>query len=247
MESPENTPQPNPNLHEELVRYHNASKMDLNPGSKEESDYLAWEQSYNAREKKINEYKEKHVQCTTPGEQGHEIVVAGAVERIKEIIDILDSIQLKKSVENDPQQVSLLEQKKHQAKNLIHRLLENDVVDYVSLVRAYNVARIDVQNKDLTPQEFEDYNERRRIKHDSLISSLTIISRFITQNFGTMSEEDLDLYEEHEEENNRDFLEVERTQLPPNVICPDYIDMSIREEITDWALDVSRSLANINF
>lgn len=232
----------NNSYHKELMRYHHASVYDYQPGSEEEQRLLDWERSYAKKEEKINKYK---VEMGGSEEGLGEIQVAESVERIKEILTCIDSVTLEPEYVHDPEQVKLLQLKKQQAKELIQDLLQRDVVEYVSCVREYNKARVDVQQQSMDIDTFISYDNRRTIKHNALIDRIRIVSRFIRNNFGELTDEELDDYEEQLESRGETYLHVQRIVLPRNVICPDYINLTIREEITDWALDIHRSLAEL--
>ena len=125
--------------------------------------------------------------------------------------------------------------------------MTKELPDYVTLIRSFDKARIVVQAKEMSAEEFKEFDERRAIKHNALMSSINIINRFLSQKFGVMSEDDLDEYEEKEEKAGRKIAYVKRVKLSKNIICPDYIDISNREDITDWAIDISRSLHEFSF
>lgn len=165
----------------------------------------------------------------------------------KGAIDLINNVKLSKDFVDDKEQVVILEEKKEKMKNLVASVL-NKVNEYLGSI--YQVAKLKKRDKNKIEQEdylseFERLDQARRIKHDVLISEISILNRFISFNFSKLEQEIIEEWEDREESQGRTVLYVERIDLPKNVICPDYIDMEDRKQIMDWAIKISESITDL--
>lgn len=172
-------------------------------------------------------------------------------KHLENIIDVIDQIQVDKNnklFSPDFNQVSLSEKKKADAKNLILDVV-NQIDSYVKAIQEMKNLKGTLGTNEgegsIYRKDMENIDRKRRLSHNALISSINAANRFISRNFGKINEELIEEWEEVEEKAGRKILYVKRIQFPPNIICTDNIDLSDRNQIKDWAMQLSKVTSEI--
>lgn len=160
------------------------------------------------------------------------------VDRIDNVLDTIEKVQLNTSVKDDEeQQQTLLNQRKALSVSMIRDLYDR-VFDYYNSVFASDESRrksvVDVDS--IVQNIIQEKDAHRRVVHDALISTLHATIRFIRGNFAEMSEESLELWEETQEEMDIPILDVNRVRLPSNVFLPEGADINNRVHVAQWAI-----------
>ena len=165
---------------------------------------------------------------------------------LQNVISLIDNLQVSDLFKGDETEEELLQQKKNQAKRLILDVLTK-AADYLNSVQAMDAVKLskDDLDSDAYRKQLENSEDFRQRSHDALIANVNIANRFIFQNFGKIEEELQEEWEDKEEEAGRKIPHAKRVDFPPNGICTDRIDIKDRKEIAVWALQISRSLAEI--
>ncbi|MFC1678273.1 DUF3232 domain-containing protein [Patescibacteria group bacterium] len=202
------------------------SGVTLKPGDKKFDDYQKLLEK-EGRDKKIGE---------TSKIEDHLISLIAAI----------NNINLISSQRTNKKQLMQLEVKKQQAKELILDTLYK-VEEYIGIIKELEEIKIHKDNQDqkIYREKLENMDLRRELKHNALMSSINIANRFIANNFGIINEERLEEWLDTEEQANRPILDIKRVELPPNIICVDTINLSDRHQVTEWAIQLSNSLAKL--
>jgi hypothetical protein len=167
-------------------------------------------------------------------------------KHIENLISRINSLEVNSLYKNDEEQIKLLKQRKLQSKNLIGDVLKKAEEYLETIRRMYNISikKDEMEGYDYR-KELENADMVRRNSHDALIADINIANRFISKNFGKISEEAIEEWEETEENAGRKVLHAKRIELPPNVICVDNVNLNDRKSITDWAIQISQSLSEM--
>ena len=217
--------------HEQFRALHNQKTGDFNP----ETGVLYDQQSEKFKD--VVTFKEKERVEKEVGPVGK------LEEKVKKVLNKLDSAKLLPEAQNDLNQQKLLQEKVKIAKGLLQEVLAS-VGEYVDSIKEMGETKADIGS--------DDFKERlavsdgyRRMKHNKLIDSINITNRFISNTFGNISEPQLDNYLRKEKSDNRPVVMVERMNLPKNIFLPDYIDTNRREQVMDWAIAIESELSKI--
>lgn len=77
------------------------------------------------------------------------------------------------------------------------------------------------------------------------MSDINIANRFIMKNFGKASEEQIEIWKDEELKAGRQFLKAKRVDFPGEVICPDDVDLSDRNQVRKWAIQIESDLSEL--
>lgn len=221
-------------IHEGIKKFHDQKTPDFNT----ETGVV-----YGSGEKghiKHQLYKESVDREKTVGETSElEDIIARSVL-------ILKNIDLNPESNNDEEQIELLEKRKKFALRKVSSLLE-DVNQYVIAINALDTVK--QQREDINQEDYLSQLERadkyRKQRHDSLIQSVHSTISYIQYNFGKISEQALEKWEEAQEEKGFPILDVRRAEFSSKVIYPEGIDLHNRKHITAWAVQLALSLGQL--
>jgi len=162
---------------------------------------------------------------------------------VKEILRQIDSIQLFKA---NKKEQKILEQQKQEAKDNIKRLLKS-ALEYVKSIDRVQQTQINRDKMDLNAyqQSLLEADKRRRLAHNALFDQAARTALYINLHFGRLSPARLEKFEEDEENAGRPVLNIDRQKFPPNLLWPEKVNLNIRESVGDWALLISRELADM--
>jgi len=170
-----------------------------------------------------------------------------AVKKIESVLSLIKEVRIDPAFRNNPEQISLLEKNKGNAKNKIRDVLSN-IEEYIASIRALDDVK---QSKEsyTTEEAFiekkQDADSFRTLKHDVLIKNLHATIRFIAHTFGDISEKAIEKWEEDLDERGIPLLFVERKKFPNKIICPDSLNLNDRKQITTWAYQIYYSLSQL--
>ncbi len=168
------------------------------------------------------------------------------IKLIKQIRQQVQSIELDPQVKGQDLEIQSaeLEKRKKTALKMIEEALSN-AKDYVVIIQAlssYKNANRDTADRAQWQAEVERQDLARRLKHNALIDSLRIVARYIRNNFGILSEKQLEKFIDEQEERGFEILEVKRVAFPEKMLCPDWVNYDQRESITEWAIQLTEEL-----
>lgn len=166
--------------------------------------------------------------------------------QIKDSINLIDSVELDLAIVNDPEQKNLLQNKKETAKKMIRTVLD-DVADYTSIKKRMDYVREkgDREDSEKWREENHRMEDMRKIKHDALVTDLISLIRFVSHNFGKISEKAIEKWEEEQEEKGVPILHIKRIKFPDKIICPNSVDLRDRTSIGKWAIELGYALEKI--
>jgi hypothetical protein len=159
------------------------------------------------------------------------------VEKIvSETVKLVKGAKLDEDYLNDDEQRLLLDKTKEATLNKILEVFK-DIKEYMLAVRTLDEAK---KRRDTTGEEWRVDNAEkvRTKKHNALMSDFQSTIRLISFNFAQLSEKAIENWEEEREEKGLPVLKAKRMKFPPKILCPEYIDIRDRKQISQWAIKV---------
>lgn len=91
-------------------------------------------------------------------------------------------------------------------------------------------------------EKMTEFDQRRRASHNALIDSIAIANRYIRLNFGRLSDEETERFEDDLRKRKKLVLVVKRVILPNKIIFPESMNMDDRNQVADWAEMLAKEL-----
>jgi len=222
------------NRESDITKFHNQREPDFNP---ENGVVLSPE----------SEEYDKYILFKMKEEAGLE--KKAELAQLKEVLALVKNARLIVKAKNDPEQKKLLRERKNLAKEKIREVL-NDISEYLAATKDLACKRKKYEKEEFGDRdnlkfEMENADGLRKTKHDRLVSDLTSAIRFIAHTFGNIDPEAIEKWNEKREERGQIIIEVERVNLPRNVICPDGLNLRDRKQVGNWALKLAQQLTEI--
>lgn len=141
--------------------------------------------------------------------------------------------------ESDKKKLDLCKKKIMQMLDAVLESIEEYIASIIVLDEASRQS--DIRN-------LGEYDNARTLKHNKLIDAISILNRSLLWWFGDfdgaglsgnlekMYEKQEDLYISHN---------FERTEIPPNGICPQKYNIKDRKQITEWAKNIYMDIASV--
>ena len=169
-----------------------------------------------------------------------------AMDHLKHVLSLVDNMELDGQCRDNPEQLTLLQKKKIQAKGLLRVVLKK-VGEYLETIARMDSLKLkkDEYETDAYQKMFIEIDRIRKISHEALMSDINIVNRFIMKNFGNSSDERIETWKEEELSAGRQLLPVKRVDFSSNVICPDDVDLSDRDQIRKWAIQIEGDLSEL--
>lgn len=169
-----------------------------------------------------------------------------AMDHLKHVLSLVDNMELDGQSRDNPEQLALLQKKKIQAKSLLRVVLKK-VGEYLETIARMDNIKLkkNEYEPDVYRRMFMEIDQIRKISHEALMSDINIVNRFIMKNFGNSSDEIIEVWGDEELKAGRQFLSVKRVDFSNNVICPDDVDLSDRDQIRKWAIQIEGDLSEL--
>ncbi|MFZ5364720.1 MAG: hypothetical protein ACOZBH_00790 [Patescibacteria group bacterium] len=160
-------------------------------------------------------------------------------EKIHQFLEQIDRTQVIGDSADNKKHQQILQKQKQTAKKMIDDSIAK-AIKYIEIVlsqegniRKYGRSSI---------KEIETSELRRRAAHDALISSLTIANRYIYQHFGQLTPEQLDEFQDREEAAGREFIEIDRIDIPEMTFLTADVNLANRQSVALWAYNLLREI-----
>lgn len=163
------------------------------------------------------------------------------LNRIEQTLSMIDAGRINEeglsAIEIKAQEIEL-EKRKIESRELIEDFLcsareyFNVVIQMVNFTRSSSRFAMDEWKY---RDQMMEIGQRRRACHNALADSLAIALRFIRLNFGELSDEALEQFEQEARKRKRMVLDVIRKPFPKKIFCPEQVDVENRNSIADWA------------
>lgn len=168
-------------------------------------------------------------------------------KQIEKVVLQINSSKLNTQSQANTEQIRLLEEKKETVKELLLSVFDK-IDSYIKSIKYQE--ELKKTKETLDPKAYIDKLEEsgkiRGQKHNALIDELKITIRFIAYNFSNnININALDEWQEKQNELGKQILDVEKLDLPSNIICPNGMDLDNRDQIADWAKQLYESLSSI--
>ncbi len=163
------------------------------------------------------------------------------LDLIEKVLSLIEKTQI------DPSGLSADELNKQQ-RELSHRKKDAQelIDDVLTHTRNYSERVLQMVNFTDSPNRYRmedweykekmtEFDQRRRASHNALIDSIAIAVRYVRSNFGKLSDEELEGFENDLRRRKKSVLASERVAFPNNIIFPESMNINDRYQIADWA------------
>lgn len=194
----------------------------------------------------VHSGREKHSQHRRIEQETTETKRSEFEDIISTTVLILKNIDLKSEARDDSEQIELLNKKKEIALRKISSLFA-DINSYTLSIGALDSVKMQrefLDQKDYLAQ-FDRADAYRKQLHNSLMRNMQSTIQYIQYNFGKINDKALEKWEEKQEDQGIEILDVQRMTFPPKVVCPENIDLNDRKQITSWAVRLALSLGKL--